>query len=353
MMLSIPNTSRTALSRLEMESEREREHLQMNIKSLTEKLQAYEALEVEVDRAVLRVAAKKHTSDLAHSHPDAIVADIRGIPSHPESRIRQAVFLAQRLLQTEKERDEVLKKLETVESSLLAEQQAKALAEDRLRLAAKPAVYLVNKLREEECLRVQLADRVTVLTKDVQHWQRAWRKNETEIEQLRERLTLVLRQRGELETIKVMLHHLHFMEEQGSDDDESSDSEEESREDDLTKKLLPWKPSGGDGEIEFELSSTMEPERHLSVATQLGLPEDTIQQLITNHQQRQQQLQQPTNSRNSGNSNQNSRSNHGKVSAGIAMTSTRTNSHEEDEEYYEDDEDPEMIPLGYVRPDEH
>eukprot|EP01033_Poteriospumella_lacustris_P000392 gene392-252_t len=376
---------RTALSRLEMESQRERDLLQVEIKTLTERLKAYEALEVEVDQAVLRVAATQYratpdspertspppSSSLLlpyhhHQHPSSALNDIRGIPSHPESRMRQAVFLAQRLLHTEQQRDDALQRLDALTAQLHSETAAKQLAEDRLKLAAQPAVYLVNKLREEETLRVQYADRITVLTQQVQQWQRGYRKVDTENQQLRERLTLVLRQRGELETIKVMLHHLHYMQEHGSDDDEddasSSSSDEEEPTDELAKKLLPWRPSHGDGEIEFELSSTtMEPERHAAVAESLGLPAETLQQLLKARM---------AGPHHHSNSSRSSSHHNSPKTASVASGSGIAAMHRRDrdaaaaadaayDEAFEEapggdeDDDPEMIPLGYVRPEDH
>lgn len=374
-----------------MESQRERDLLQVEIKTLTERLKAYEALEVEVDQAVLRVAATQYratpdspertspppssSSSLLlpyqhHQHPSSALNDIRGIPSHPESRMRQAVFLAQRLLHTEQQRDDALQRLDALTAQLHNETAAKQLAEDRLKLAAQPAVYLVNKLREEETLRVQYADRIAVLTQQVQQWQRGYRKVDTENQQLRERLTLVLRQRGELETIKVMLHHLHYMQEHGSDDDEddasssSSDEDEEEPTDELAKKLLPWKPSHGDGEIEFELSSTtMEPERHAAVAESLGLPAETLQQLLKARM---------AGPHHHSNSSRGSSSHHNSPKvASVASGSGIAAMHRRDrdaaaaaaadaayDETFEeapggDEDDPEMIPLGYVRPEDH
>jgi hypothetical protein len=370
-----------------MESQRERDLLQVEIKTLTERLKAYEALEVEVDQAVLRVAATQYratpdspertspppSSSLllpyhpSHTSPSSALNDIRGIPSHPESRMRQAVFLAQRLLHTEQQRDDALQRLDALTAQLHSETAAKQLAEDRLKLAAQPAVYLVNKLREEETLRVQYADRITVLTQQVQQWQRGYRKVDTENQQLRERLTLVLRQRGELETIKVMLHHLHYMQEHGSDDDEdddaSSSSDEEEPTDELAKKLLPWRPSHGDGEIEFELSSTtMEPERHAAVAESLGLPAETLQQLLKARM---------AGPHHHSNSSRSSSHHNSPKTASVASGSGIAAIHRRDrdaaaaadaayDETFEEapaggdeDDDPEMIPLGYVRPEDH
>lgn len=319
------------MSRLEVESDRERERLNSDIRTLTDKLKAYEALEVEVDQAVMRIAAKNRDV----MHPELTdIHDIRGIPSNPESRVRQAVFLAQKLLQTERQRDEALQQVQTVEGELQKEKAGRLSAEDRLHMAAQPAVYLVNKLREEETLRVQLADRVTVLSKEVQKWKLAWQKDEKEIVQLRERLQLVLRQRGELETIKVMLHHLHYLQEHGSDDESSEDEVEDNDTDDLARKLLPWRPGADDGEIEFEMSSAGEPERN-AVAEALGLPGDTMNQLLARHS--------PSSNASSTRRQQYQERGH--------PDESRLYTGEADVSRIGEDDDPEIIPMAYVRPD--
>ena len=123
---------------MEGDIETQRQHLNHQLDQATLRLQAYEALEVEIDQAVLRTAAIAEeegvdNSSLPYSEQlkrkeliyesQAILKVARGIPSSPERRVKQAVFLAQRLLETERQRDEIRQQhketLQEIELSLI------------------------------------------------------------------------------------------------------------------------------------------------------------------------------------------------------------------------------------------
>ena len=64
--------------------------------------------------------------------------------------MKQAVFLAQRLLETERVRDNLQADLLKLRAELKAAQKNAEIATENLARAAQPASYLVSKLRDEE-----------------------------------------------------------------------------------------------------------------------------------------------------------------------------------------------------------
>lgn len=253
---------RSAVSRLENDLNRKQQQYEQESSSLQRQLSAYQALEVEVDRAVIRAAGREQTER------EEELELVRGIPCSPERRVQQAVFLAQRLLQAEAQRDEARNKANILQAELEEMSKGKLRAEQQLHLAAQPAVYLVNKLRAEENRALQHEHRGKELLAALQKETKRKRAAVDEAEQLRERLQMVLKQRGELETVKAMLQSLHEMEirrerqeEESSDDDDDEDDEALPHEDEdyrRQQQLQLWR-GGGDpldrGEVEFEVSS--------------------------------------------------------------------------------------------------
>lgn len=97
---------------------------------------SYDLLEAEIDGSVVRVAGSVHshtaadgaaagnggggeTKEGSEAEEHALLRYVRAVPSNPERRVKQAVFLAQKLLETEKQRDEVRRQLAASEASLI------------------------------------------------------------------------------------------------------------------------------------------------------------------------------------------------------------------------------------------
>ena len=107
----IPSSHPIPLHSTQHHTTRHQRSIKTQLQLAQSRLAAYEALEEEIDGAVLRVAqagSLATTSD-SSAPADATTADfimsMRSVPSHPERRARQAVLLAQRLLDMEKQRD--------------------------------------------------------------------------------------------------------------------------------------------------------------------------------------------------------------------------------------------------------
>jgi len=85
---------RVALGRMEREAEQRVAALSDELERAASRLRAYEALEQEIDGAVMRAATN------AGGAAEVVLDSVRGIPCSPERRVRQAVQLvrAQRSL---------------------------------------------------------------------------------------------------------------------------------------------------------------------------------------------------------------------------------------------------------------
>ena len=126
---------RTAIFKLKAEHEHHVQRLTHGLEVANSKLRTYEELEQEIDNAVLRAAKHQRDVDMARSTGNmvgsashsgrpgagwglfegstdqlsdagqALLSSVRNAPSNPERRAKQAVYLAHKLLETEKQRD--------------------------------------------------------------------------------------------------------------------------------------------------------------------------------------------------------------------------------------------------------
>lgn len=237
MSLNIHNvTNRSALQRLEGESQHEANNLRAELDQHTRRLRAYETLEEEIDGAVMRTAGlygaqscDTPSSALVESAEVAaqkLLQSVKGIPTNPERRVKQAVYLAQRLLEAERQRDLLQTELKQARADLATAKQQTQVAAENLTRAAQPTAYLVNKLRDEESAKTTFIAKCRALEEEVAHCKRGELNARRESEQLKARLQSLLQQRGELETVKVMLAQLSAMEAQDGDSSDSEDSYE-------------------------------------------------------------------------------------------------------------------------------
>jgi hypothetical protein len=202
---------------LETDSQHQVVALQGELDRASTRLRAYEVLEEEVDDAVMRAAALEENG-LANSDygvgaektisTHRLVQTVRGIPCNPERRVRQAVFLAQRLMATEKERDVARARLADLQAELVLAQERTVAAEENLTRSAQPTTYLVSKLRDEERLKLSALTHCRQLEADLKRRKQSQSAAVSEAQQLRERLFSLLEHRGELETVKSMVRQL-------------------------------------------------------------------------------------------------------------------------------------------------
>ena len=252
MLLYYNDYLRSALLRLESDNMHESQKLRTDLEQITNKLRAYEVLEEEIDGAIMRTAAingAKNSPNVDHLQPDAYLYDtveasanklllsVKGIPTNPERRVKQAVYLAQRLMEAERQRDELQHHLVELKKELSEAKQQTQIAIDNLSRSAQPTSYLVGKLREEETSKSVYLNKCKSLEQELQISKKNEMNKNKEIQQLRERLKSILQQRGELETVKVMLAQLHAIENVESDesDDDNNNNEEESQEHQISR----------------------------------------------------------------------------------------------------------------------
>ncbi|KAJ1429024.1 hypothetical protein B484DRAFT_419235 [Ochromonadaceae sp. CCMP2298] len=231
---------RAAVQQLEGESLRELSRLRAELEGAEGKLRAYEELEQEIDTAVMRTAGR--ASDVgglgglsARAEEEAEAASqllhsVKGIPTNPARRIRQAVFLAQRLLEAERGREGALEQLEQARAVLGEVTKQAEVAKENLSRAAQPHAYLVSKLREQEGKVTEAVARCKVLEGETATARRGQAAAVQEAVHLRDRLGSLLQQRGELQAVKAMLAQMHAMEE-GSSDGGDEDGDEYADED--------------------------------------------------------------------------------------------------------------------------
>jgi hypothetical protein len=233
---------RSALYRMETEGQQEAQNLRAELEKTVRHLQAYEALEVEIDGAVVRTAGLHGRSGGGDGDGDGdgedaaahggvqeatnkLLQSVKGIPSNPERRIKQAVQLAHRLLEAERQRDVLRAQLTQAQADLAASAKKVAAAEENLTRAAQPTAYLVCRLRDEETAKLACLSKCRGLEAELQKTRKSAADSQREVAQLRERLGCLLQQRGELETVKVMLAQLSALE--CASEDEEEDEEEE------------------------------------------------------------------------------------------------------------------------------
>lgn len=129
---------------LEAKAAGEHRRLSERIRDDGHKLAAYEKLELELDSAVLRTA---DGSGAALALPGSALA--AGL-SRPERRVRHAVMLAQKLLETQATNHRLESELDAARAAEAAHTAARSRADARLLDASKPARYLLAALAKRD-----------------------------------------------------------------------------------------------------------------------------------------------------------------------------------------------------------
>lgn len=197
--------------------------LQSDLDKAMHKLRTYEALEEEVDSAIMRTAQSDPSAD-TDSMTQQLLKSVRNIPVNPERRVRQAVFLAQKLLESDRQREEAERRCQKCEGELRVAKEQLAIARENLSRAAQPTQYLVSKLRDEEAAKIAFLKKVDQLSAELIACQQTLNDSTVDNANLRERLQSVLEQREELETVRIVLEKLR-MDAMAAEDDDSVEGE--------------------------------------------------------------------------------------------------------------------------------
>ena len=146
---------KNAFVKLEAESDARLSELSAQLGVAKNRLKAYETLEEEIDSAVLRVAQAGAVSGnkIDNDNIDnedvgkltgiwrlrAFFATLQTMPSQPERRARQAVLLAQKVLEMEAQRDEARKDIATLRTELKMRVNGSTLPMRRCTVVRNPA----------------------------------------------------------------------------------------------------------------------------------------------------------------------------------------------------------------------
>lgn len=261
---------RNTIALMESEHKRELATVETSLSTALSKLSAYEALEVEIDQTVLRIAGAS-----ASNSRELQVELLKGIPTCPERRVRQAMHLAQRLLQTEQAKEKLESQHQCLKKDYdqaVAELQSLQLS---LSHASKPTNYLVTKLREEETEKLRVLENNKKLRRELNVYKKRFISCRSDFNDLQDRLEIILRQKGEIETVKTMLTHLQEL---NSDDDSGTESDSE-QEDNLRNDSTPIQEKQTSVEVAVPAKeSSFDPIAQM--ALKLGLTPQIVQQMI-------------------------------------------------------------------------
>ncbi len=255
----------------------ERQKLMISLDESRTRLTAYEALEVQIDSTVMRVAKANNDSAVTITEEPVL-----GLPTSPERRIRQAVFLAQKLLRVEQEKNDVIVELGKLKEELNELKNQKETMERFMTRAAQPTSYLVSKLEEVEKVLAHSRKESNSLTNQLDYWKSQCQLKEKEVLELHQRLENLLKHRGELEAVRSMIEHLH----DGSDDSESDEEREGEVEinmqnaiNDSTDSIegtLVEKTKSGLAHAQVE----SEEERIQQLSSSLGIPVEMVKSML-------------------------------------------------------------------------
>eukprot|EP01038_Epipyxis_sp_PR26KG_P012270 gene12270-16453_t len=172
---------------------------QAEFDKLALKVQSYETLEVEIDSAVMRSAAQTndHNIDI---HTQRLLSSVKGIPIDLERRVKQAVTLAQKLLECERIINQNNEKISNYENKIKIFEENELLYKKNISLLSQPTAYLINKLHDEELQKIKLYNNNEQLLFELNDMKNNNNNFIKENNDLKERLIIVLQQRDELES---------------------------------------------------------------------------------------------------------------------------------------------------------
>ncbi len=191
-------------------------------------LDVYENMERSVDKAVEMAAA----GEVHRGHVDlsalqsSVLAEFSGYPINPQRRLQQAVAATTRAIQLEKERDLLLSELSAVKAELTQVRHDLESSNTALDRCSKPVSFLANKLRQQDDEIVENKKVIAGNATEINNLTETKKQLLEENASLRHRLELLLKQRGEVEALRVLLAQLQREEEEGPEVDSSSDNDD-------------------------------------------------------------------------------------------------------------------------------
>lgn len=189
---------------LEARAAAEERGLRARVQDAGHKIAAYEQLELELDSAVLQTAAASQKSDAG---PPIVLASAAGL-TRPERRVRHAVQLAQKLLETQATNEKLQSELDDALAQCAAQSAMRETADARLGDASKPAKFLLNALAKRDEDVNELRKKLQSAREDAE---RAAARAQTAAEhndKLEAEVNRLLKHRSELSQLKTLLAQL-------------------------------------------------------------------------------------------------------------------------------------------------
>lgn len=230
------------------------------IESLRKKLSAYETLEMDIDAEVERVGKEDGSFD------DGKL--LFQIARNPDRRIHQAITLAHRLVETQKQRDEALRIADEVKSHNIQLEDTLAKTKEDLARVGQPTGYLVMKLREEEALKTTWMQKHRELEGEMSRLSQDHECLKLEVDQLHEKLSSLLKQREEIRSLRELVEAWQQAQEEVEEDFESSQPHIE--EVFQSKSISADIHADVEGKVEDEVSFA-----------ELGLSPDLVRRMLT------------------------------------------------------------------------
>jgi chromosome segregation ATPase len=136
--------------------------------------------------------------------------------------------------------------------------------------APQPVSYLYSKLQEEERSKIGFSQSVRKLECQITDLQDSLKLKDTECEELKERLELILRNRSELHSVREMIEHLHMLENEIVEEDR----EDSDKHDDAVNETACLPSPSGDLNL-------FEPAHEESCFKKFGLSKELLQRMTT------------------------------------------------------------------------
>eukprot|EP01035_Chromulina_nebulosa_P020538 gene20538-26638_t len=208
-----------AITRIEAESQQKEFTLRSELEAVKRKVQIYEVLEHEIDEAVHNAGLSKDAK-----RPEDLVNSLRHLATDPERRVRQAVFLAQRVIQLERQRDELIDRIDKLQCDLIEGQSKIKSLEEDLQRVSQPVSYLVNKLREEEATKAVWIERHESLSALYLQLQDKSDKLQNDNDNLSNKLVSLLKQREDVMSLKELVEAWQYQQELSDSDNDDNES---------------------------------------------------------------------------------------------------------------------------------
>lgn len=224
------NTLRTAVQQLEAQAGRDLLDVTAERDSLRHKLIVYDALETNIDQAVVMVASSEGAGTRGPKgelHP--VLQDFVHYPMDPSRRLSQCLAAVSRALAVERERDALASEMAQTKATLAEKIRQLEVANGALARVPHPHGYLLNKARALDDTISKQTQQLLIAEKKAADLT-ARLEAETKARALvQQRLDQLLKQRAEVEGLRVLLERMQDYEENevnaSSSESEESDDE--------------------------------------------------------------------------------------------------------------------------------